>query len=244
MSYTALVLHGGGGPATVGPIASHLAGTFDVIAPTHPGWNDTAPVDGDTIQALAARYLDDLTSRGVRDALIVGSSIGGWIAAEIAILDAARDKADRVIGQLVLIDTVGADVPGHPLRDVSALTPRQLAEFAWADPDRGFTDPATLTPERLATIRGNMTALALYAGGSHTNDPQLLARLAAVSLPTLVIWGDADRMVTVDYGRAVASAVPNSTFVIIENAGHLPHLEQPQSTFDALDEFVALTPGR
>lgn len=160
MSRTAVVLHGGGGPATVATITSHLGENLEVFAPTHPGWDDTAPVPGDTISALAGRYLEQLSEKKVKDAVLVGSSVGGWIAAEMAIQDAGRHEADRVVGQLILIDSVGAEVPGAPLRDVFALTPRELAEFAWSDPELGFFDPATLPPERLTTMQGNMAALA------------------------------------------------------------------------------------
>jgi len=234
MNPIALVLHGGGGPATVAALAAHLAERFEVVAPTHPGWNGTPPVPGDTLPALAARYLAALPERGARDVLVVGSSLGGWIAAEMAVQDAARPAAERVLGRLVLIDAVGVRVEGEPIRDFFSLDARGLAEYAWFDAERGYQDPAALPPERVAAMRGNAAALRAYAGTT-MHDPSLLGRLGGVAVPALVVWGAADRIVTPAYGRALAAALPDADFVLIERAGHLPHLEQPAETLAAID---------
>ncbi|ROQ36521.1 pimeloyl-ACP methyl ester carboxylesterase [Frondihabitans sp. PhB188] len=235
---TALVLHGGGGPATMTPIVASLGEGFSVDAPVHPGWEGTPSVPGDTIAALAGRYLAELRDRGVRDAVVVGSSIGGWIAAEVAVQDGAVPEAERVVGRLVLIDSVGVDVAGEPARDVSGLDARGLAELAWADPDRGYVDPATRTPEQLAATRGNMASLQAYSGGPEMRDSTLLVRLGGVAADTLVLWGEADRIVTPAYGRALASAIPGARFEVVADAGHLPHLEQPAATLGLVRGFV------
>jgi pimeloyl-ACP methyl ester carboxylesterase len=234
LTRTALVLHGGGGPATVANIAAHLSSTFDVVAPVHPGWDGTAGVPGDTIRDLAARYLDDLGD----DVLVVGSSVGGWIAAEMAVQDACRPEGRRAISQLVLVDTVGIEVAGEPIRDFFALDARGVAEYAWADPERGLIDPAALTPERQATMRGNMQALRGYAGDPYMHDLALVDNLPSIAARTLLLWGTADRIVTPAYGRAFAAHIPGAAFVLVDDAGHLPHLENPAATFAALDAFV------
>lgn len=236
LTRTALVLHGGGGPGTVANLAAHLAASFDVVVPVHPGWDGTASVPGDTLRDLATRYLDDLGD----DVLVVGSSVGGWIAAEMAVQDARRPGGQRAISQLVLIDAAGIEVVGEPIRDFFALDARGVAEYAWADPERGFIDPAALTPERQATMRGNMQALRRYAGDPYMHDPALIEKLPSITAPTLVLWGTADRIVTPAYGRAFAAHIPGATFVLVDDAGHLPHLEDPAATFAALDAFVGL----
>ena len=117
---TALVLHGGGGPATVQGITAHLSGAMGVLTPVHPGWDGTArPGWLSAIGDLAAAYLRLLRDEGRRDVLVVGSSIGGWIAAEMA----ARDDSGLISG-LVLIDSVGVLVEGQPIRDFFALDAR------------------------------------------------------------------------------------------------------------------------
>src|SRR3569833_1054682 len=111
-----LVLHGGGGPATVASLTAHLAGVCRVVAPTHPGWNGTArPESLHSIAKLAEVYLGFLADEDLRDVVLVGSSIGGWLAAEIALGD-----AEHRVGGLVLIDAVGVEVEGEPVPDFFA----------------------------------------------------------------------------------------------------------------------------
>src|SRR5437879_3353770 len=141
-----LILHGGGGPFTVAGIADHLAETMHTITPTHPGWNGTRRPDWlSGISDIAQAYLDYLGSNELRDVLVVGSSLGGWIGAEMAI----RDDAGRITG-LILIDAVGVDVEGEPIRDFFALDARGVAEYSYHDANRFYVDPATVSEEQAA----------------------------------------------------------------------------------------------
>jgi len=79
-------------------------------------------------------------------------------------------------------------------------------------------------------------ALAVYGGTMA--DPALLARLAAVSVPTLVIWGEADRIGDLDYGRAYAAAIPGARFEVLPGAGHLPQLETPDALLALVRNFA------
>lgn len=231
----ALVLHGGGGPATVTGIAAHLSDSMRVLTPTHPGWNGTDRPDWLTdVAALADVYLDLLATAGYRDVLVVGSSVGGWIAAEMA----ARDDAGRV-GALVVIDGVGITVDAHPMVDFFALDARGVAEYSYHEPDRFYVDPAGLTDEQRTLRIGNMATLRALAGDPYMHDPTLSARLADITAPTLVLWGESDRIATTGYGRAFADRIPASRFELILRAGHLPQLERPDATFDAIDTFVS-----
>lgn len=239
---TALVLHGGGGPGTVTPIAAHLAATHTVLTPTHPGWDGTVrPAGLDSVAALAARYLGLLDDRGVQDALVVGSSLGGWAALEMAVQDAER--GGHAVGRVVVVDAVGIEVPGDPVRDISGMAPAEIARYSWHDPAaaRTSTDPSALTDERRAQQAANMAALQVYAGGPTMTDPTLAARLTAVAVPALVVWGASDRVVTPAHGAAIAAALPDARLVVVEAAGHLPQLEQPGPTAAALDAFLAET---
>ncbi|NUR61134.1 MAG: alpha/beta hydrolase [Catenulispora sp.] len=231
----ALVLHGGGGPATVSGIAAHLSESMRVLTPTHPGWNGTDRPDWlSDVAALADVYLDLLTAAGHRDVLLVGSSVGGWIAAEMA----ARADAGRV-GGLVVIDGVGITVDGHPMTDFFALDARGVAEYSYHDPERFYVDPTSLTDEQRTQRIGNMTALRALAGDPYMHDPTLSARLADIAVPTLVLWGESDRIATAGYGRAFAERIPAARFELILRAGHLPQLERPEATFGAIDAFLA-----
>lgn len=231
---TALILHGGGGPATVQPIAVHLSGTMHVVMPTHPGWDGTSrPGWLTSIGDIAQAYLQLLRAEGHRDVLIIGSSLGGWIGGEMAL----RDDGDLVRG-LVLIDAVGVHVEGHPIRDFYSLDARGVAEYSYHDPGRFYVDPATVPAEQAAQRAANMATMRVFAGDL-MYDPGLLGRLAQVKAPALVLWGDSDRIVTPGYGQALAAAFPDAQFKVIAEAGHLPQLEQPAATFAALDSFLA-----
>jgi pimeloyl-ACP methyl ester carboxylesterase len=235
----ALVLHGGGGPATVAGIGAHLAETMHVLVPTHPGWNGTdRPERIRTMVDLATAYLALLADEDLRDVLLVGSSIGGWLAAEMTL----DDREHRISG-LVLVDAVGVEIEGEPIRDFFALDARGVAEYSFHDGDRFFVDPATLSAEQVARQRANMATLQVLAGDPYMHDPGLLVRLGSRDVPTLVIWGASDRIVTPAYGRAMADAFAHADFAVIPDAGHLPHLEQPATTFEALDTFLAAKSG-
>src|SRR6202142_2399331 len=129
-----LNLHGGGGPFTVAAIADHLAETMRVITPTHPGWNGTTRPDSlAQIGDLAGAYLELLETEDLRDVLVVGSSLGGWVGAEIAV----RDQGARVSG-LILINATGIEVEGQPITDFFSLDARGVADNAWYDSDRYY----------------------------------------------------------------------------------------------------------
>ncbi|WP_202567582.1 alpha/beta fold hydrolase [Agreia sp. COWG] len=235
---TALVLHGGGGPQTVAPIAGYLAATMHVLAPTHPGWNGTSrPDDIASVAQLATAYLDSLLERGEHDVVVIGSSIGGWIALEMAIQCAADERYAGLIGAVIDIDGVGAVVEGEPGADFFALDARQLAEAAWHNPELGYRDPAAFTDEQRAIQQSNGETMAAIAGRS-MSDATLLERLGAITVPTLVVFGASDRIVTPAYGQAVASAIPGAEFAVVPAAGHLPHLEAPEATWAVIDPFV------
>ncbi|GAA1974992.1 alpha/beta hydrolase [Amycolatopsis minnesotensis] len=233
----ALVLHGGGGPATVAGLAGHLARTHHVSTPTHPGWNGTdRPAWLTGVDDLAVAYLHHLRELGLRDVLVVGSSLGGWTAAEMA----ARDTTG-VITDLVLIDAVGVRVKAEPIRDFFALDARGLAEYAWHDSARYYRDPAKIPAAQRAAQEANAATMRILAGDPYMHDATLLRRLRQVGVPALLLWGESDRIVTPAYGKAYASAFGDGRFQVIPEAGHLPHIERPEATFAAIDAHLART---
>lgn len=228
--HTYLLLHGGGGPGTVAAFAVLLAGHGRVVTPTHPGFGGTdRPASLGSPAALAGRYVELLTELDLTDVCVVGNSLGGWVAAEIALLHPTR------VSSVVLIDAVGIDVPDHPVPDFFALTVAEIAQRCWYDPTK-MVDPTTLPPAVRATLPGNRAALTAYSGAG--SDETLLGRLAGVAGPVLVLWGEADRMGDLDYGRAYAGAIPGARFEVLPHAGHLPQVETPQ---ELLDHVVAFT---
>ncbi|MER6627186.1 alpha/beta hydrolase [Streptomyces sp. NPDC000987] len=232
-----LVLHGGGGPATVAGLARHLSGTGRrTLTPVHPGW-DGNPRPGwcTGVDDLALAYLHLLHDRGLTDVLVVGSSLGGWIAAEMAVRDMAG-----IVGGLVLINAVGVHVESEPVTDIFALDPRAAAERSWHEPDRYYTDPADLPAEELARRQGNMATIRILAGEPYMHDPKLLRRLARVRRPALLVWGESDRIVTPAYGAAYAAAFGDGRLETVPKAGHLPHIEQPEAVFGLIDAYAGV----
>jgi pimeloyl-ACP methyl ester carboxylesterase len=228
-----LILHGGGGPLTVATLADHLAETVHTITPTHPGWNGTDRPDWLTsVDDLAVAYLRYLEDNQLRDVLVIGSSIGGWIGSAMACQDSAG-----LISGLILIDAVGIHVDGEPIVDFYALDARGVAEHAYHDADRFYVDPATVPAEQAARQQSNMATMRVLVGAD-MYDPTLGKRIGDVQVPTLAIWGDSDRIVTPGYGAAFAAGFPNGRLEIVRDAGHLPQIEQPLATFALIDGYL------
>jgi pimeloyl-ACP methyl ester carboxylesterase/mannose-6-phosphate isomerase-like protein (cupin superfamily) len=237
-----LVLHGGAGPSSVGQFADQLAAGARVIVPVHPGFDGTPrPQRLASVRALASVYIQLIRDLNLTDVCVVGNSFGGWIAAEIAVAESAA--ADRRVSSVALVDAAGLQLDGAPVPDVSRLTPDQIAQLSYFRPERYRIDPATMTDEQRAARAANFAAMAAY-GGSAVADPTLLDRLPAISIPVLVVWGEADRMIPVEHGRAYAAAIPGARFVLIPHAGHLPQLETPAELRSTIAEFAALFPQR
>jgi pimeloyl-ACP methyl ester carboxylesterase len=229
-----LLLHGGGGPLTVTGFADLLAAQRPArfMIPTHPGFGGTPRPDSLAgVPGLAALYIALLADLGLRDVTVIGNSIGGWIAAEMALLDTNR------ISSFVLVDAVGIEVPGHPIADFFSLTPKQVAELSYHDPDRFGIDPSKLSQEALKVMAGNRATLAVYAGAS-MHEAGLAERLAGVTTPTLVVWGESDRIADVDYGRAFADAIPGARFQLLRDTGHLPRIESPGQLLEVVWAFA------
>jgi pimeloyl-ACP methyl ester carboxylesterase len=230
-----VILHGGAGPASVTGFADLLAeatGTR-VITPVHPGFGGTPrPESLTTVAGLAEVYAGLLEALDLDDVTVIGNSLGGWIAAELAL------RHPSSLGRVALVDAVGIEVAGHPVADFFALTPAQIAERSWFDPTKAPSlDPSALPPAAREIFAGNRASLALY-GGSMSN-PTLLGRLGGVDVPTLVVWGQADRIVDVEYGRAFAAVISGARFEVLAGAGHVPQMEAPGVLLAALGDFVA-----
>jgi pimeloyl-ACP methyl ester carboxylesterase/mannose-6-phosphate isomerase-like protein (cupin superfamily) len=235
-----LLLHGGAGPQSVTGFADLLAdtGPARVIVPVHPGFGGTPRPGGlTTIAGLARVYAALLDDLGLDDVTVVGNSIGGWIAAEMAVAGSAR------IGALVLVDAVGIEVPGHPVADFFSLTLDQVAELSYHNPDAFRIDLASMSEEQRRVMAGNREALAVYAG-TDMSEKGLNGRLPQIKAPTCVLWGASDRIVDPDYGLAYATAIPGAEFRLLPDTGHVPQLETPGRLAAAILGFAAGISGR
>ena len=229
-----VVLHGGAGPMSVVPWAELLARTrpAQVITPIHPGFMATPRPDALTdIRGVARAHAALLRKLGLERVALIGNSIGGWIAAELALY------APELVDKLVLVDAVGIAVPGHPVADVFSIPLDELARLSYHDPARFRIDPTKLSPEQKAVMAGNFATLRLYGAGM--TDAGLRERLRALATPTLVVWGEADRIADHAYGRAYADAIPGARFQLLAGTGHVPQIETPELLADTVWPFIS-----
>ena len=221
-----LLLHGGGGALTMAGFADLLAERTHsrVLLPTHPGFGGT-PKAGElaSVAGLAQTYVTMLEQFDLTDVTVIGNSFGGWLAAEIALLESPR------VSGVVIIDGIGIEVPGHPMTDVSGLSPAEIRSYSWHDPSKAPAAPGTGGTGPSPDVQ----ALIGYAGPA-MSDPALAGRLGGIAIPVHVLWGESDRIVDPGYGKAYAAAIPLATFTLLPRTGHLPQVETPEELLGAL----------
>jgi pimeloyl-ACP methyl ester carboxylesterase len=232
-----LWLHGEEGLDPGAQFLDLLAAHGSVLAPSHPGFGRSPDVASiDTVDDLSYLYLDVLAERNLRDVTVVGSSLGGWIAAEMAV-----KCSDRFSG-LVLVAPLGIKVGDRETRDIPdifALPPDEVARLQYRDPAKMAVDHGKLSDDQLTVIARNREATALYAWEPYFHNPKLRQWLHRVTLPTLLLWGADDRFVTASYyGDAFRTAIPGARFETIDRAGHFPHLEEPAALVERISGFI------
>jgi pimeloyl-ACP methyl ester carboxylesterase len=221
-------LHGAGDRGEWLPVLAGLAADWAVFRPDHPGFNQSDDDERiDSVHDLAFFYLDLLDALELPRVTLVGASLGGWLAAEIAVLD-----PDRVTA-LVLIDAAGLRVAGAPATDVFTLNPVQLAELLFHDQalrSAAIERAAVLdqSPEELRNYLRNRIATSHLAWNPYFHDPKLAERLHRVTAPTVVIWGSEDRLLPVAHAQRWQELIEDARIELIADAGHLPHIEQPE----------------
>lgn len=216
-----------------------LSERFDLLLPQHPGFGHSElPPEFRTVADLAQFYGALLEELDLRDVVLVGSSFGGWIASEIAVRSTHR------LSHLVLIDAFGIKVGGRndrDIQDIYALSQAEVAALFYHDPERNRRDLTRYDDRTLTGIARSREALARFGWCPYMHNPSLKRWLRHVRIPTLVLWGEQDGVCGTAYGRAYAGHFPQSTFVTIPQAGHYPHLEQPERVVAEVAGFVART---
>jgi pimeloyl-ACP methyl ester carboxylesterase len=231
-----LFLHPGIGIDPNAPVLDRLAAGAHLIAPSHPGFgaSDLSPTMT-TVDDLSYFYLDLMDQLDLRDTIVVGVSFGAWIAAEIAVKSTAR------ISRLVLANAVGIKVGDRETRDIVDIFATLEGEFnalAYFDPTAGERDYKAMPDAEVAAVARNRETLGRFGWQPYMHNPKLKGRLHRIRVPTLFLWGTHDRILTEAYGRAYCAAIPGARFAPIDQAGHFPHVEQPQAFADAVLAFA------
>ena len=167
-----LLLHGGAGPQSVDGFAALLAssGPARVLTPLHPGFGGTPrPEALDSMSGLARLYAQLIADLGLTGVTVIGNTIGGWIAAEIALLNSPQ------VSGVILVDAAGLKIDAYPSADFFSLTMDQVAELSYFNPDAFRIDLDSLPPAAKEAMAANRAALAVY-GGTEMADPSLLVQ--------------------------------------------------------------------
>ena len=205
-----------------------------MVVPDHPGFGGSQmPAWVDDISDVAYLYLDAIETLGLSGVHVVGQSLGGWIALEMAV------RSTHKLRSLTLISAAGIHVKGVPKTDIFMIDPEEQARLAYADPALGeaaaeragadkYQDQAILN--RLASAR--------FGWQPRFFNPRLERWLHRVNVPTHVIWGDKDRIIPPAYAQAFHRLIPGSTLTMIPDAGHLPHVERTDAVAQAMHSFL------
>lgn len=229
-------LHGLLGEFTWLPLFESLSHEYKLYIPESPGFAETEGLERiESIHDLAFHYADLLDCLELERPHLAGLSVGGWIAAELAVHYPGR------VSKLVLIDALGLKLPGVFLPDVFAANPRETRALLFRDPNSELALSLlsdSPSPDMLTRMLAYRQALARVAWNPYLHDPRLKERLYRVKTPTLILWGDSDRLVSSEHGRLYADNIAGARMAIVENSGHLPSLEQPHQTAEHISKFL------
>jgi pimeloyl-ACP methyl ester carboxylesterase len=233
-----LFLHGIDYFAQQKPFLDRLTRQFRVLAPRHPGFGASGrPAWMRTVGDVAYLYLDLLELLGLDDVLLVGSSFGGWLALEIAVRSTAR------LGGLVLIDSLGLKFGGREeaeIADFVALSAEEVVRHTFADPGNA-PDYGALGDAAVEEVARDREAAVLYGWRPYMHNPSLRHWLHRITLPSLVVWGEKDRVVAPSYGAHLVQKLPLGRFVPVADAGHYPQIEQSETVAAAIETFARET---
>ena len=232
-----LLLHGFQNVDPRAPFLVGLGRHAEIIAPSHPGFGHSArPAGFDTVYDLVHLYLDVLEALPHDKVTLVGLSFGGWLAAEVAV------KCGHRLDRLVLVDALGIKVSGRETPDILDLfntSPQEVVRRSWHDPAAWAPDFDAMSDDQIVVRARNWETLCLYGWHPYMYNPQLRYWLRRIAVPTLVLWGESDGIVSPSYGRAYSQAIPGSRFELIERAGHHPEIEQPEAFVQRVAAFAS-----
>ena len=232
-----LFVHGAGGPIW-DPFLDALAEHYHVVMPAHPGTGASTGFEHlldhhDFLYWL----LDVLDALAMDPVHVVGHSLGGWFAAELAAMQPQR------LGKLVLIDPVGLWNDAYPVADFFAMLPTDLVEAVFHDPNHPAAKMMLEVPtdegavrEAMITRAKNMSSAAKYLWP--IPDKGLKQRIHRISAETLILWGKSDKLTPVQYADDFKRLIKNSRVEIFNRSGHMPQLEQPEETLAKVTAFL------
>ncbi|MEU3617965.1 alpha/beta hydrolase [Streptomyces sp. NPDC006872] len=236
---TLVYLHGGGNTRSWLPFHQELAKHFDVVAPEHPGFGDTPRgPEMDRWEDWVLHYDAFFSQLGLTDFHLVGNSLGGWLAANLAVYYPQRFKS------LTLVTPTGLRLLGAPLIDVFRWTPEEAASALFNGRAERYLDQLVQQGEPEDGIQAyqeeSTGALLMW---NPRYDLKLDTRLSRIAAPTLCVGVDDDRVVGTGMSARYADLIPGAKHLRIsgpsgEPSGHMVFMEQPGDTVAAITEHV------
>ena len=222
-----LILHGAGGNRGWTRWMEQVGERFTVWAPTHPGFGRSGAADWmESIDDLARFHLWFIDAAGLERPHLLGHSIGGWTAAEMAVM------SPGAIDKLILVAPVGLKPEQGEILDIFYYPPAQLFTMTIHDPktipewDELFGRPPT--PDELDMAERNREMTARLTWKPYMHNPRLRHFLPRVTNQACIVWGREDRIVPVECGEQYRRLLPHATLTVLEKCGHLPPIEQPE----------------
>lgn len=224
-----LFLHGASGAPLLLPFMEKLAERFDVLVPEHPGYGlSEEPAWLENIHDVAYFYLDFLKHLELDNVILIGNSMGGWMAMEVAVRDTSR------LASVVLVSPAGIRAPGVQPADIFLMPDEELVRTLFHDQKLAEARLALPpSPEALDIALKNKHTTARLAWEPRLHDPFLPKWLHRIDVPVKIIWGKEDRILPVAFIEEYKRLIPKAQTHVVEGAGHLPHVEKA-------DEFVAI----
>ena len=229
-------LHGAGGSNGWQPYHADLAEDYTVYVPSQPGFNGTeAPPWVKTIADVAHFNHMFIDALGLDDIVLMGSSMGGWVSAEMAAMN------DHNLDALILVDAAGIKPKEGEIAEifmVSADTRLQQRFYDPAQVPNYDHYSRALTPEEQLVVHSNAIMASQLCWKPYLHNPSLPHTLARVSVPTLIVWGSQDAIIPVECGHLFQQAINGSQLRIIDQCGHSPAIEKRREFVDAVTSFL------
>jgi pimeloyl-ACP methyl ester carboxylesterase len=234
-----LVLHDEMGQTVPLHYAESLAQDFALHMPSLPGFGVTERLDWImSVRDLASWNLRVIEELGLGKVNLLGFSLGGWLAAEMAC------QSPQMFNKMALVAPAGIKPPTGEILDMFLIVTREYLEESFLDPaatpEYPTAYPAEPTPEQIEiweSSREESARLAWRPYMYHAALPHLLGRLT--DLPTLLVWGEQDGVIPVSSGEAYREAIPGSRLEVIPNCGHHPEIEQTEEFVRLVRDFFA-----
>jgi pimeloyl-ACP methyl ester carboxylesterase len=241
-------LHSAMGEGPGLPFLEELARSNDVIAPVFPGFAESEGIgEVDDMEDAVFHTLDLFDQLGLASVAMVGLSLGGWMAAEVA------TRYPERVTRLVLVNPAGLYLPDAPVTDIFGKPPAELAAVLFADQSHPiaqmmhalaerYDDPSSMADiplELLVPMMKSMAATAKLGWDPYLHNPKLPRRLHRITAPTLIVHGTGDKLIARAHAEAYAAAIPNARTADVDGGGHMLPLEKPAELLQLVKAFLA-----